>query len=204
MVENKENKIVEGKKDNSVNVDKTVKDKAEGSNAGSGNPVKSKTVESKVDKNKSEENKVSEKKKAKKPVKKDIAIANGYSLRISPKHSIAICKVIRGKSPENAVKRLEAVIAGKRAIPMAGLEVAHQKGKGLAGAKFPKNACIEIIEIIKQAKANSIVNGIDSPFISIAKSNRASAPLRKGGRKSKRTHIYIEIKDKSKLVKVKK
>ena len=162
-----------------------------------------KTGENQNDLKKVEDKNV-EDKKVKKIVKKDVAIANGYSLRISPKYSIAVCKVIRGKSPDNAIKRLEDVIKGKRAIPMAGLEVAHQKGKGLAGAKFPKNVCTEIIEVIKQAKANSIVNGLDSPFISIAKSNRASAPFRKGGRRSKRTHIYIELRDRSKSIKKKK
>ncbi len=194
MVENKENKIVKAKKDEIVKTENSKNVKTE----------KNQLEEKKTDENKTEENKTKDKNKPKKILKKDVAIANGYSLRISPKHSIAICKVIRGKSPDNAVKRLEAVVKDKRAIPMAGLEVAHQKGKGLAGAKFPKNACLEIIEIIKQAKANSIVNGIESPFISIAKSNRASAPFRKGGRRSKRTHIYIEVKDKSKLVKVNK
>ena len=190
MVENKENKIIEGNESKGpVKVGKS---------------GKIKTGDNKSSKENSDKAKTTTTMKPKKVVKKDVAIANGYSLRISPKHSIAICKVIRGKSPDNAVKRLEAVITGKRAIPMAGLEVAHQKGKGLAGAKFPKNACVAIIEIIKQAKANSIVNGIASPFISIAKSNRASAPFRKGGRRSKRTHIYIEVKDKSKLVKINK
>jgi ribosomal protein L22 len=198
MVKNKENKIVEEKKDKMLNKNKD--DSRD--NLKEGNKVK--TEEDKTEKDNAKEVKSKEKKKPKKILKKDVAIANGYSLKISPKHSIAICKVIRGKSPDNAIKRLEEVIKGKRAIPMAGLEVAHQRGKGLAGAKFPKNACVEIIEIIKQVKANSVVNGIDSPFISIAKSNRASAPFRKGGRRSKRTHIYIEVKDKSKLVKINK
>ena len=198
MVKNKENKIVEEKKDKMLNKNKD--DSRD--NLKEGNKVK--TEEDKTEKDNAKEVKSKEKKKPKKILKKDVAIANGYSLKISPKHSIAICKVIRGKSPDNAVKRLEAVVKGKRAIPMAGLEVARQKGKGLAGAKFPKNACLEIIEVIKQAKANSIVNGIEAPFISIAKSNRASAPFRKGGRRSKRTHIYIEVKDKSKLVKINK
>jgi len=151
---------------------------------------------------KPEEKKEEKKIEIKKPkvMKKEIAIANGYSLRVSPKHSIAVCKTIKGKSPEAAISRLEEAIKGKRPIPMAGLEVAHQKGKGIAGAKYPRNACKEIIEIIKQVLANSIVNGIENPIITLAKTNRASAPLRKGGRKSKRAHVHIEVRDKSKLV----
>ena len=82
-------------------------------------------VEEKVEKK--EEVKTEEKEEKKTPtkkkdiVKKDKAIANGFSLRISSKDAVAICKVIRGKSPRAAVKRLEDVIAMKRVIPMANL-----------------------------------------------------------------------------------
>lgn len=128
-------------------------------------------------------------------VKRDVAIANGFSLKISPKQSIYICRSIRGKSPEVAIMRLKEVISGKRAIPMAGLEVGHRKGKGLAGGRFPKNACRAIIEIVKQAGANGVVAGIENPVITIVKSDQASAPYRREGRKAKRTHIHIEIRN---------
>lgn len=149
---------------------------------------------------------IEEKKENKKaPVKKkgiapkDVAIANAYSVKISDKHSKFICKIIKGKTPDAAIVRLQEVISHKRAVPMAGLEVAHQKGKGLSGAKFPKNACIEIIEVIKQVKANAVVNGIENPIITIAQSNRASRPFRRSGQKGKRTHLHLEVKDRTKL-----
>jgi len=132
--------------------------------------------------------------------KKEMAIANGYSMKISTKHSMCICKIIRGKSPEAAINRLQAVIDEKRPVPMAGLEVGHRKGKGLAGGRFPKNACKAIMELIKQLEANAVVVGIENPVITIAKANRASAPYRGAGRKAKRTHMYLEVKDKTKLV----
>ncbi|MBU2576847.1 MAG: hypothetical protein KKF50_03935 [Nanoarchaeota archaeon] len=143
-------------------------------------------------------------KKAKEVPKKELAVANGYSLRISPKQSVYVCKVIRGKSPEAAIERLQAVIDERRPVPMAGLEVGHKKGKGLAGGKFPKNACQGIMEIVKQASANAVVAGIENPVITIAKSDRASAPYRRAGRKAKRTHMHIEVRDKTKLLKKKK
>lgn len=136
--------------------------------------------------------------------KKEVAIANGFSLRISPKQSVYVCKVIRGKSPEAAIERLQAVIDEQRPVPMAALEVGHKKGKGLAGGRFPKNACKGIMEIVKQAGANAVVAGIENPVITIAKSDRASAPFRRAGRKAKRTHMHIEVRDKSKLLKKKK
>ena len=126
--------------------------------------------------------------------KKEMAFARGVGLRISPKQCIYVCRVIRGKNPGAAVARLEDVINERRAVPMAGLEVGHKKGKGLAGGKFPKNACKAVMALVKQAAANAVVAGIENPVIAIAKSDRAAAPFKKGGRKAKRAHLYIEIR----------
>ena len=161
----------------------------------------SKKVEEKVEKK--EAKKVETKpKKEKKAHEK--AVANGFGLKISPKQSKYVCRVIRGKSPDAAIARLQEVIDEKRPVPMAGLEVGHKRGKGLAGGKFPKNACKAIMEIVKQAKANAIVNSIENPVIWIAKSDQAAAPYRRAGRKAKRTHISIEIRDKVKMMEGKK
>ena len=133
--------------------------------------------------------------------KKEVAVARGIGLRVSPKQCVYICKIIRGKSPDAAVARLQDVINERRAVPMAGLEVGHKKGKGLAGGRFPKNACVAIIGVVKQAGANAIVAGIENPVIVVAKSDRAAAPLRKGGRKAKRAHVYIEIRNREETLK---
>jgi ribosomal protein L22 len=131
--------------------------------------------------------------------KKDLAVANAYSLKISPKQSKYVCRMIRGKSPEAAASRLREVIDEKRAVPMAGLEVAHKHG--MAGGKFPKNACKAILEVVKQLSANANMLGIEQPIITIAKADRGSAPYRRAGQKGKRTHLHLEVRDKSKLVK---
>ena len=153
--------------------------------------VKEIKKEEKIEVKKVEE-KVVEKKEV---VKKEMAFARGVGLRVSPKQCVYVCKMISGKSPGVAVARLEKVIDESRAVPMAGLEVGHKKGKGMAGGKFPKTACAAIMNVVKQAGANAIVGGIEEPVIVIAKSDRASAPFRKGGRKGKRCHIYIEIRN---------
>lgn len=154
----------------------------------------------KVEKEKTLDEKEEKKNKKNKIPKKDVAVANGFSLKISPKQSIYVCRVVRGKSPEAAIERLQDVISEKRAVPMAALEVGHKKGRGFAGGKFPKNACKAIIEIVKQAGANAIVADIENPVIAIAKADRASAPFRKAGRRAKRTHIHIEVRNKSVVV----
>ena len=167
-----------------------------------------KKVETKNDENKKEDAKVEkdvkkaeDKKDSEDKIKtKDVAVANAYSLKISPKYSFHICRVIKNKTPDAAIKRLEEAATGKRAIPMSGREVPHQKGKGLSGGKFPKNACNEISAIIKQVKANAQSAGIDNPVITIAQANRGSGPFRSGGRRGKRAHIHLEVRDKSKLM----
>jgi large subunit ribosomal protein L22 len=143
-----------------------------------------------------------EDKKIKSEIKKvkDFAFAKGTSLRISPKYSSEVCKVIKGKSPESAIKRLNEAISKKRAIPMQRRETPHQKGKGISGGKYPLNVCKEIINLIKQANSNAVFNGIENQMITIAKADKASTPFRRGGRKAKRAHVYIEIRDKNKIM----
>ena len=140
------------------------------------------------------------KKEVSKPVVKEKAIANAYSLRISLKHSKFICKMIKGKTPDQAIEMLANVVKKKQPVKMTGLEVGHQKGKGIAGARFPRNASLAISDVIKQLKANAVVNGIEEPVITVAMPNQASAPMKKGGRKAKRAHLHLEVQDKIKLI----
>ncbi len=177
---------------------------------------KIKTTPEKVESKIIEESKLETKVENKKPVKKvtpkkkeekiikEKAIANAYSLRISPKQSKYVCRMIRRKTPERAMELLENVVKGKQPVKMTGLEVGHQKGKGIAGARFPKNAAQGILEIVKQLLANSITNGIEDPIITIAMPNKASLPTRSGGRKGKRTHLHLEAQSRAKLLKNKK
>lgn len=179
----KEEKPIEAKRNDSKEVAKPEEKKEE---------IKSEEKSTDVKKSKS-------KKETPKP--KDRAIANGFSLQISPKHTKAICKMIKGKSVLQASTFLKNVIEGKQPVKMTGLEVPHQKGKGIAGARFPKNASKAILGVVGQLRANATVNGIEDPIITIAMPNQASAPLRRGGRKAKRTHLHLEAQDRYKLIK---
>ena len=87
-----------------------------------------------------ENEKKTEKKKEKQELKpKDKAVARGVSLRLSLKNCIGICKMLRGKTPEKGIERLEQVIKRQRSIQMRSREVAHQKSRGrknIAGPGF--------------------------------------------------------------------
>lgn len=159
-------------------------------------------------KTESNEDKKQETKKEKGPAK-EVAIVNAYSMRISTKHSIAICRAIMRRTPEAAIELLEGVVAKKKAIAMRGWEIPHKKwsivsdGMG-GGARFPVNSSKEFINIVKQLKANCEVNSIDNPVITLAIANQGSKPFKREGRRGKSTHIHIEAKDKNKLRKNKK
>jgi len=168
--------------------------------------VEEKAKTDKEEKAEKKENKKEVKKKPEEKKPKEKAVVNGENLRISTKSSVAICKMINRKSPDKAIELLEGVVAGKMPVKMASAEVAHQKSRGMknvAGAKFPKKAAIEIENLVKQLKANSIVNGIENPVIVIARADKASRPFRSRGRQAKRTHVYLEARAKNKLDKEK-
>ena len=80
---------------------------------------------------------------------------------------------------------------------MNNLEVPHKKGKGIAGARYPKKASEHFINLLKTLLTNAKVNEIDEPVISEVIANIASRPYGRFGRhRKKRTHIRIVATEK--------
>lgn len=150
--------------------------------------IKSETVEIKK-----------EEKHGKKPeIKKSLAVVNAQGLPISTKTSSYVCKFIKNKKIEDAIEDLKQVILKKKAIPMKG-EIPHRKGKIMSG-RFPRNAAMHFIKLLKSLSANSVVNGISNPIISEAIANIASRPYSKfGAVRKKRTHVKLVAREKSEL-----
>jgi ribosomal protein L22 len=127
--------------------------------------------------------------------KKDEVCVKGTNIPISTKHSIAICRFIKGKKIEECIKYLEKVIPGKKAIPMKG-EIPHRKGRMMSG-RFPKSASEEFIKLLKSLMANANLNSINEPIITEAVSNIGKRPYGRFGRtRKKRTHIVIRCREK--------
>ncbi len=121
---------------------------------------------------------------------KKTVVAKGKDLSISTKHSIAICKFLKNKKLEDAIKLMNEVIALKKAVPTK--KEAHKKG--MASGKFPLKATKAFLKILKNVKSNANSKGMDiSKLIIKAKANKASRPLKPGRfrRQFKRTHIEI-------------
>lgn len=85
------------------------------------------------------------------------ARANGKELPISPRHSVEICKAIKGMKVEDAVTFLEDVIELKRPVPYRRHNggVPHRKGKGMAAGRYPKKAARYILKLVEDARNNA-------------------------------------------------
>lgn len=139
------------------------------------------------------EKKAEEKKKIDKKPKKDEASVRSRSLAISTKHSIALCKFIRGKSIEKAISDIGAVLNMKIAVPMKG-EIPHRRGDIMSG-RYPKNASHAFLALLKNLAANARQHGVDESLpITLAKADIAPRPYGRFGRyRRKRTHVEIKI-----------
>ena len=141
-----------------------------------------------------EEKKTDEKKGTKSIIKKTNAFVNVTNVPISPKHSFAICKFIRGKKIESAINDLKEVALVKKAVPMRG-EIPHRKG--MMSGRYPKKAAEQFIKILKGLSANANVNGLENPVIFEAIANVAPRPYGQFGRvQRKRAHVRIVAKEK--------
>lgn len=142
------------------------------------------------------EHKTEEKKVVKHIAKKDVAVANAYGVHISKRHGMYISSFIKGKSIDKAISDLEEVIMFKKAVPFKG-EIPHRKGKGMMSGRYPVAASKIFIPLLKTLKGNASVNGldIDKTRISLASTNLASRPQRRGGEKGKRAHILLEARE---------
>jgi large subunit ribosomal protein L22 len=98
------------------------------------------------------------------------ARAMGRSLKISPKHSVEICREIRGKYLDDAKNYLEQVIQKKKAVPFKrhNKKVGHRHGlEGWDAGRYPVKAAREVLSVLESAEANAEYQGMDSENLKI-------------------------------------
>lgn len=140
------------------------------------------------------EEKVEVKKETKPKKKKTDAVVSSVNLPISTKYSVAICKFVKGKKINIAIKDLEEVLKKKKAVPMKG-EIPHRKG--IMSGRYPKKASENFIKLLKNLSANANVNEIDDPIVFEAVANIGARPYgRFGTMRRKRTHVKLVAKEK--------
>ena len=136
-----------------------------------------------------------EEKKEVKVVKKEEAITKGNNLHASMRQCMYICRFIKNKSIDDAIKDLEDVILYKKIVPFKG-EIPHRKGKIMSG-RYPINASKLFIPILKTLKGNVLVNkmDLDKTQIYFASACYASRPSKKGGGRFKRANLVLKAKE---------
>jgi large subunit ribosomal protein L22 len=98
------------------------------------------------------------------------ARAMGKSLKISPKHSVEICREIRGMNVEKAKNYLNEVIEMVRAVPFKrhNKKVGHRKGlEKWPSGRYPVKAAAQILQVIENAEANAEYVGLDTENLKI-------------------------------------
>jgi len=119
---------------------------------------------------------------------------------ISTKHSVEICRQLRGKPLAKAITYLEDVIALKQAVPFLRYlgDVGHKRG--MAAGRYPVKASKAFLRLIKSAQKNASNKGLDEENLIIKHicAHKASRPMRYGRktrREMKRTHIEIVVEE---------
>ncbi len=87
-----------------------------------------------------------------------IARASGHSLKISPKHSVEICRAIRYMYLDEAKAFLEDVINKRTVVPFRrhNKKVGHRKDlRGWPSGRYPVKAATQILKVIENAEANA-------------------------------------------------
>lgn len=88
------------------------------------------------------------------------ARAIGKELPISPRHSVAICRHIRGWRLERAKVFLADVIQLKTAVPDRKYgSQGHRRGK-VGPGRFPEKAARHILKVLEGAEANAEYKGL--------------------------------------------
>jgi large subunit ribosomal protein L22 len=85
----------------------------------------------------------------------NVARAFGKELKISPKHSMEICRAIRGMMIEDAKQYLQDVIELKRPVKFRRYNMMVSHKKGIGPGRYPVKASKAILRVLESAQANA-------------------------------------------------
>jgi len=98
------------------------------------------------------------------PRKERSSKAMGIEFHISPKHSLEICRAVKGMRAEAATEYLEDVIALKRPVPFKrhNRKVPHRHGlAGWDAGRYPQKAAKAVLGVLINAISNAEYKGLD-------------------------------------------
>ncbi|MCK4809049.1 MAG: 50S ribosomal protein L22 [Candidatus Aenigmarchaeota archaeon] len=133
-----------------------------------------------------------------------VARSGATNMRISTKNSVEISRFIKGLAVDRAIEYLEDVVIKKKAVPFKRFikDQAHRKG-GMGPGRYPVNAVIEFIKLLKNVKNNAEQKGFEAERLVVdnAQANLCGSSFHRGARSfgrrySKSTNISITVKEK--------
>jgi large subunit ribosomal protein L22 len=129
-----------------------------------------------------------------------MAKAVGTSLNISTKHAIEICAALRDKQIAYAKNLLNDIVQEKKALPFRRFNRDMGHKKSIGPGRYPKKASEEILKLIECVEANAQFKGLNTSELIIDHicAHRAGKVMRYGrqrGRRSKRTHVEVMVKE---------
>jgi large subunit ribosomal protein L22 len=97
------------------------------------------------------------------------ARAQAIEADISPKHSVEICREIRGLELQKAKDYLKDVIDMKRALPFKRYNhgVGHRKGKGMGPGRYPQKAAKVFLKVLEDCESNAEYSGLNTDALFI-------------------------------------
>ena len=130
----------------------------------------------------------------------NMAKAVGRDLSISTKHSIEICRHIRGMPLEKAMIVLEDTIDKKKAIPFKTFNWNLGHKTKIGPGRYPVKASKEILSVLENAENNAQFKGLVPARLKIihCSAQKAFNPGKRGrssGSDTKRTHIEVVVKE---------
>ncbi len=128
------------------------------------------------------------------------ARAVGRDMPISAKHSLEICKFIKGKNLQAAKKILGEVMKIKTPVPYTrhNFDLGHKPGIG--PARYPVKASEWILKVLNSVEMNAQAKGMNVSQLRVSHivTHVASRPRHGGrhrGRRMKRTHVEIIVQE---------
>ncbi|MEA3430972.1 MAG: 50S ribosomal protein L22 [Nanoarchaeota archaeon] len=124
----------------------------------------------------------------------------GKDLPISTKHSIEICKFLKGKSLEKAKYLLVEISEKKQALKFTRFNKGVGHKPGIGPGRYPVKACKAIHHLLGSVEGNAVYKGMDGDNLIIKHiaCHQASRPMKQSRRtrgESKRTHVEIVVEE---------
>jgi len=141
--------------------------------------------------------------------KENMARVLSTDLPISLRHSIELCRYIKGRTTKKVVALLQKILDHEIALPLVKYNAKISHKPGMSAGAYPRNATSCFIKLIKSIEANAQDKGLNTDSLRIVHASANSGPKvyhsgRHSGRIRKITHVEIVVKEEEKSKEEKK